>query len=175
MKTILILILLIASVFAQDTVWVETTFQKKARQSFEQIGKGYADEAENLRNAIRIIQRIQISQYHFTSLGDILNGTDESEIAITKSDRDSYLLKINERLTELKILYKKNQPFVELCEIDRKSSEFYILDKKLSEKRKYMTAEEVNALMLIKEGSPRGQYYDWQDWLFLTLSHRQPE
>ena len=174
MLTFLFLMVLVASSIAQDTIWVETSYQKNARQKCEQIQKGYEDQAESLKNARDIIRQAHTSRYRKTRLEQILDGINEANISITELDKTDYLLQLKDRMNHLKLLYEKNQQFLNLCELDRKSGEFYIVDKKLYDIRKNMTAEQVDALMLIKEGSPSGRYYEWGDWLFLTLSHRLP-
>ena len=174
MLTSLFLLVLAGSSIAQDTIWVETSYQKNARQKYEQIQKEYEDQAESLKNAQGLLRQAHTSSYLTTSLEQIIYGIKEANISITKADKTDYLLQLKDRMNHLKLLYEKNQQFLNLCELDRKSGEFYIVDKKLYDIRKNMTAEQVDALMLIKEGSPSGRYYEWGDWLFLTLSHRLP-
>ena len=172
LKIIFALILFAIPAFASDTIWVEMSFQKKARQHYEQLQREYEEEAESLRNARAIINSASPKQFHETNLPEILDGK-RTGIAITASDKKRYALLIKSRLDTLKSQYEENEKVLRILQSNLRSGP-YVPKGNISAIYEKIGVSGIDSLAAIKESSADGDYYDWQDWLRLRLASNIP-
>ena len=179
-KGLIISLIFAASVYAQDTVWIESPRLVNLRATSEKTLTACIEVGHALRNALyRISQtdpKNSVSADDATSLDTIIVNQ-EVEINFPSEIKKDYIKTLHDYFDALKTQYDEAKESLKLCDYLESKRQFYIRDQPITYYYNKLSQSEIDSLyeIYIQQNSPHGDgMYYFDDWLWLKLHNQLP-